>query len=162
MVATILWLFIIACFVIAFIGLVKPVIPSMPVMWIGFLIYQIGFHNGKLSWAFYISMIILTIFIFLADLMMSQYFTRRFGGSKTGEITALIGVILGCFIFPPFGIILVPLIAVFVVEMILQKDPATAIKASFGSVVGFLASTAAQAIVMIIMVVWFFLAILIN
>ncbi|MCD8914082.1 DUF456 domain-containing protein [Staphylococcus sp. IVB6181] len=162
MVATILWLFIIACFVIAFIGLVKPVIPSMPVMWIGFLIYQIGFHNGKLSWVFYISMIILTIFIFLADLMMSQYFTRRFGGSKAGEITALIGVILGCFIFPPFGIILVPLIAVFVVEMILQKDPATAIKASFGSVVGFLASTAAQAIVMIIMVVWFFLAILIN
>ncbi|WP_105993485.1 DUF456 domain-containing protein [Staphylococcus simulans] len=162
MVATILWLFIIACFVIAFIGLVKPIIPSMPVMWIGFLIYQIGFHNGKLSWVFYISMIILTIFIFLADLMMSQYFTRRFGGSKAGEITALIGVILGCFIFPPFGIILVPLIAVFVVEMILQKDPATAIKASFGSVVGFLASTAAQAIVMIIMVVWFFLAILIN
>lgn len=162
MLATILWLLIIACFVTAFIGLIKPVIPSMPMMWIGFLIYQIGFHNGKLSWVFYISMIILTIFIFVADLMMSQYFTRRFGGSKAGEITALIGVIVGCFVFPPFGIILVPLIAVFIVEMVLRRDPMPALKASFGSVVGFLASTAAQAMVMIIMVIWFFLAILIN
>lgn len=161
MVAAILWIVIIACFIVAFIGLVKPVIPSLPIMWIGFLVYQIGFHNGKLSWIFFISMIILTIFIFVADLLMGQYFTRKFGGSKAGEITALIGVILGCFIFPPFGIIIVPLIAVFVVEMILQQDPIVAVKASFGSVVGFLASTAAKAIVMVIMVLWFFLDILI-
>lgn len=40
MLATILWLLIIACFVTAFIGLIKPVIPSMPMMWIGFLIYH--------------------------------------------------------------------------------------------------------------------------
>lgn len=46
--------------------------------------------------------------------------------------------------------------------MVLRRDPMTALKASFGSVVGFLASTAAQAMVMIIMVIWFFLAILIN
>ncbi|NAM82303.1 DUF456 family protein, partial [Staphylococcus epidermidis] len=44
--------------------------------------------------------------------------------------------------------------------LILRKDPTIALKASFGSVVGFLASTAAQAIVMIIMVLWFFLDII--
>ncbi|OFP02668.1 MULTISPECIES: DUF456 domain-containing protein [Staphylococcus] len=160
MVATILWICIIACFVVAFVGLIKPIIPSMPMIWIGFLIYQIGFHNGRLSWIFFVSMIILTILVFAADLMMSQYFTRRFGGSKAGEYTALIGVIAGCFIFPPFGIIIVPLVAVFIVELILRKDSTIALKASFGSVVGFLASTAAQAIVMIIMVLWFFLDII--
>ena len=53
-----------------------------------------------------------------------------------------------------------PLVAVFIVEMILRKDPMSALTASFGSVVGFLASTAAQAIVMIIMVLWFFLDII--
>ncbi|AYU56190.1 DUF456 domain-containing protein [Staphylococcus debuckii] len=160
MIATILWICIIACFIVAFVGLIKPIIPSMPMIWIGFLIYQIGFHNGRLSWIFFVSMIILTILVFAADLMMSQYFTRRFGGSKAGEYTALIGVIVGCFIFPPFGIIIVPLVAVFIVEMILRKDPMSALTASFGSVVGFLASTAAQAIVMIIMVLWFFLDII--
>ena len=99
MIATILWICIIACFIVAFVGLIKPIIPSMPMIWIGFLIYQIGFHNGRLSWIFFVSMIILTILVFAADLMMSQYFTRRFGGSKAGEYTALIGVIVGCFIF---------------------------------------------------------------
>ena len=60
----ILWCLIILMFILAFIGLVKPVIPSVLVMWIGFLIYQFGFQDGKLSWIFYISMIVLTLLIF--------------------------------------------------------------------------------------------------
>ena len=48
----ILWLCIIAAFVLAFIGLIKPIIPSVLVLWVGFLIYQFGFHNDNLSWVF--------------------------------------------------------------------------------------------------------------
>ena len=40
---------------------------------------------------------------------MNKYFVNRFGGSKLGEYAALIGVIVGCFVIPPFGIIIVPL-----------------------------------------------------
>lgn len=78
----ILWLCIIAAFVLAFIGLIKPVIPSVLVLWVGFLIYQFGFHNGNLSWVFYVSMILLTLFIIVADFIMNQYFVNKFGGSK--------------------------------------------------------------------------------
>ena len=45
----ILWLCIIASFILAFIGLIKPIIPSVLVLWIGFLIYQFGFDNHHLS-----------------------------------------------------------------------------------------------------------------
>ncbi|PTH54216.1 DUF456 domain-containing protein, partial [Staphylococcus arlettae] len=76
----ILWLLIIASFVLAFIGLIKPIIPSVLVLWVGFLIYQFGFHNGNLSWVFYVSMVLLTIFILLADFIMNQYFVNKFGG----------------------------------------------------------------------------------
>lgn len=41
----ILWLLIIAAFMLAFVGLIKPIIPSVLVLWVGFLIYQFGFHN---------------------------------------------------------------------------------------------------------------------
>ena len=45
-----LWSLITIAFILAFVGLVKPVIPSVLVLWVGFLIYQFGFHNGRLSW----------------------------------------------------------------------------------------------------------------
>ena len=159
----ILWLCIIAAFVLAFIGLIKPIIPSLLVLWVGFLIYQFGFHNGNLSWVFYVSMILFTVFILVADFIMNKYFVNKFGGSKLSELVALVGVIVGCFVFPPFGIIIVPFVAVLVVEMIQEPNLTKALKASFGSVVAFLASSVAQAIIMIIMVIWFFVdALLIN
>lgn len=159
----ILWLCIIAAFVLAFIGLIKPIIPSVLVLWVGFLIYQFGFHNGNLSWVFYVSMILFTVFILVADFIMNKYFVNKFGGSKLSELVALVGVIVGCFVFPPFGIIIVPFVAVLVVEMIQEPNLTKALKASFGSVVAFLASSVAQAIIMIIMVVWFFVdTLLIN
>lgn len=97
----ILWILIIIAFALAFIGLIKPVIPSLLMLWIGFLIYQFGFHDGRLSWIFYVAMIIFTIMILVADFVMNKYFVNRFGGSKIGEYTALIGVIVGCFVFLP-------------------------------------------------------------
>lgn len=159
----ILWLLIIIAFILAFVGLIKPIIPSVLVLWIGFLIYQFGFHNGHLSWVFYVSMILFTVFILVADFLMNKYFVNKFGGSKMSEYAALVGVIIGCFVFPPFGIIIIPFVAVLIVEMIQEPNLAKALKASFGSVVAFLASSAAQAFIMFIMVVWFFIdALLIN
>lgn len=159
--SVLVWLFIIIAFALAFIGLIKPIIPSVLMLWIGFLIYQFGIHNGKLSWVFYVSMLLFTIFILIADFIMNKYFVNRFGGSKTSEYVALVGVLVGCFVFPPFGIIIIPFIAVLVVEFILESNFKTALRASFGSVIAFLASSVAQAIIMIIMVIWFFIEVLI-
>ncbi|MDN6067353.1 MAG: DUF456 family protein, partial [Staphylococcus equorum] len=78
----ILWILIIASFVLAFVGLIKPIIPSVLVLWVGFLIYQFAFHNGNLSWIFYVSMILFTVFILVADFIMNKYFVNKFGGSK--------------------------------------------------------------------------------
>ena len=72
---------------------------------------------------------------------MNKYFVNRFGGSKLGEYAALIGVIVGCFVIPPFGIIIVPFIAVLIVELVQDFDFGKALKASIGSVVAFLASS---------------------
>lgn len=159
----ILWLLIIASFVLAFIGLIKPIIPSVLVLWVGFLIYQFGFHNGNLSWVFYVSMVLLTIFILLADFIMNQYFVNKFGGSKLSEYAVFIGVIIGCFVFPPFGILIIPFLAVLIVELIQEPNFKKALRASYGSIVAFLASSLAQALIMLLMVIWFFVdALLIN
>lgn len=146
---------IIISFVIAFIGLIKPVIPSVLFVWIGFLIYDLGINHGTLSWIFWIAMILLTAFIFISDLMMNRFFVQRFGGSKQGEWAALVGVIIGSFVIPPFGVIVVPFILVFVVEVIQKQDIPFAFKASVGSLVAFFSSVFAQGLVMLLMIIWF-------
>lgn len=60
-------------------------------------------------------------------------------------------------VIPPFGIIIVPFIAVLIVELVQDFDFGKALKASIGSVVAFLASSVAQALIMFIMVIWFFI-----
>ncbi|WJC23241.1 DUF456 domain-containing protein [Staphylococcus aureus] len=144
----VLWLLIIAAFMLAFVGLIKPIIPIIPsvlVLWVGFLIYQFGFHNQHLSWVFYVSMALLTILILCADFLANKYFVNRFGGSKFGEYAALIGVVIGCFVLSPFGIIIIPFILVFIVELIQGYSFERAVKVSIGSIVAFLTSSIAQA-----------------
>ncbi|EJL1404700.1 DUF456 domain-containing protein [Staphylococcus pseudintermedius] len=159
----IFWVLILAAFVLAFIGLIKPVIPAIPVLWVGFLIYQFGINGPTLSWVFWTAMIVLTIFIFVSDLWLNRYFVNRFGGTKKGEWAALIGVLVGAFVLPPFGVIIVPFIAVIIVEMVQSKNFAQAAKASFGSLVAFFSSAVMQAVLMFVMIVWFFIdALLIN
>ena len=153
----VLWILILLSFVLAFVGLIKPIIPSVLVLWVGFLIYQFGFSQDGLSWIFYVAMILFTVFILVSDFLMNKYFVNRFGGSKLGEYATLIGVIVGCFVIPPFGIIIVPFIAVLIVELVQDFDFGKALKASIGSVVAFLASSVAQALIMFIMVIWFFI-----
>ena len=41
----VLWILILLSFVLAFVGLIKPIIPSVLVLWVGFLIYQFGFSQ---------------------------------------------------------------------------------------------------------------------
>lgn len=48
-------------------------------------------------------------------------------------------------------------IAVLIVELVQDFDFGKALKASIGSVVAFLASSVAQALIMFIMVIWFFI-----
>ena len=157
---TISWLLIIIMFVIAFIGLIKPIIPSVLFLWIGYFIYHFAIDSSKLSWVFWTVMILFTVFMILSDIIMNSYFVKKFGGSKLGETMAAVGVIIGCFVFPPFGIIIVPFILVFVSEIIQKSDISAALNASIGSLLGFLTSTIAKALIMIVMVIWCFIDII--
>ncbi|WP_323707172.1 DUF456 domain-containing protein [Mammaliicoccus vitulinus] len=157
---TISWLLIILMFAISFIGLIKPIIPSVLFLWVGYFIYHFAIDSSKLSWVFWTVMVLFTIFMILSDIIMNSYFVKKFGGSKLGETMAAVGVIIGCFVFPPFGIILVPFVLVFVTEIIQKSDITAATNASIGSLLGFLTSSIAKALIMIVMIIWFFIDII--
>jgi Uncharacterized protein conserved in bacteria len=102
-------------------------------------------------------MIVLTMILLLADIFASSLSVKRFGGSKSGERIAAISVIIGSFIYPPFGIIILPFIAVLLVELRQDRSFKAALKASTGSLIGFLSGSFAEVFIQLVMIVWFFL-----
>lgn len=152
-----LWTLIIISFALAFIALIKPIIPGVPVLWVGFLIYHFGINREDLGLLFWIIMAIFTAFIFIVDFIANYYFLKKYGSTKTGERVGCLAVIVGSFIFPPFGLIIVPFISVFVTEKIQGKTTKEALKSSWATVISFLSSSFAKAILQIIMVILFFI-----
>lgn len=149
------WILIIAFFILSFVGLVFPIIPSVLVLWGGFLIYQFLITSDELSWFFWTSMILLTIIMFVVDFITNSHFVKKSGGSKWGEKVAIIATILGSFIFPPFGLILVPFIAVFLVELAQKKTAKESMKVAVATIIGFLSSTVAKVFIQLAMIGWF-------
>ena len=116
-----LWLIVIAAFVLGFAGIIYPVLPSVLMFWVGFLVYNF-FIGDELSWMFWVIAASLTVVALISDVAANSYFVKKFGGSKKGELAAIIGAVIGMFIYPPFGVLFVPFVFVFVVEFIQIKD----------------------------------------
>ncbi|WP_099156528.1 DUF456 domain-containing protein [Virgibacillus ndiopensis] len=155
----IIWVVIVALFILSFVGIIFPIIPSPLVIWGGFLLYHFVINADELNMVFWIAMAILTVILIVADIVANSYFVKKFGGSKWGERGAAIAVIIGSFVIPPFGILILPFIAVFVIELIQKRTAKEAIRASIGSLIGFLGGAVAKVVIQLIMIVWFFVVV---
>lgn len=155
----IIWLIILTLFVLSFVGLFFPFLPSVMAIWAGFILYHFIINASALTWFFWLSMGGLTILLLLADILAGSMAVKRFGGSKLGERVATFSIIVGTFVYPPFGIILVPFIAVFIAEYWQKNTGTEALKAAFGSLIGFLSGRVAELIIQLIMIIWFFITI---
>ncbi|MDM5188292.1 DUF456 family protein [Bacillus sp. DX4.1] len=150
-----LTLCIIACFIISFIAFIYPIIPGIFALWAGYLIYHFGINGAELTTTFWIIQIIFTAIIFLADFIANSYFLKKYGSTKWGERVGMVSIIVGSFFFPPFGLIIIPFLSVFVTELMHKKTPKEAFMVGIATVVGFLSSTVAKAILQIIMIIIF-------
>ncbi|MFD2760063.1 DUF456 domain-containing protein [Lentibacillus juripiscarius] len=156
----IIWIVIVALFIASFAGVIFPIIPSPLVLWVGFLLYHFVINADELTVWFWMGMAVLTVILIVADVIANSYFVKKYGGSKWGERGAAVAVIIGSFIIPPFGILIIPFLTVFVIETMQQKTSKEAIRASIGSLIGFLGGAVAKVVIQLVMIVWFFAAIL--
>ncbi|MFG6119233.1 DUF456 domain-containing protein [Thalassobacillus sp. B23F22_16] len=155
----ILWVIIILLFLLSFLSLVFPIIPGTLAIWAGFLLFHFFLDNSELSGFFWTAMVLLTVLLFVSDIIANSFFVKKYGGTKWGERSAAIGVIVGSFIIPPLGILIVPFAAVLIVELLQQRSPQDAFRASIGSLFGFLSGSVAKIVIQLIMIIWFFIAI---
>ena len=127
--------------IIGIMGSMLPVLPGPPFGWIGLLLLELTEVIPTNYWFLGITFII-AIGIFLLDYMMPAISTKKFGGSKAGAIGAVLGLIIGLISPIPLGFIIGPFVGAFIGEFVFNKTKGPqALKAAFGSFLGFIAST---------------------
>jgi len=154
------WVLIIACFIVAFIGLVYPIIPSVLFILLGFLVYGLFNSFEELGWLFWTIELLFVVLLFVADSAANLIGVKKFGGTKAGMWGSTIGLLVGPFIIPVAGILIGPFIGAVIGELLVTKtEYKQALKAGVGSLVGFLTSVAAKGTIQVIMIIIFIIAV---
>ena len=126
--------------IIGLAGSLLPVLPGPLASWVGLLLLYLT-KTISTDWIFLGVTFAIAILITIVDNFIPAIGTKKFGGSKFGVTGAIVGLVVGLF-FGPFGIVLGPFIGAFIGELLNDsKDVNKALKAAFGSFIGFLAST---------------------
>jgi hypothetical protein len=121
-------------------GCVLPVLPGPPLSYVGLLLLHFT-SSHRFSTRFLIIWAAVTVVVYALDYIIPAMGTKKFGGSKWGVWGSMIGLIVGLFFFPPFGIIAGPFAGAVIGELSSGKDSAAALKSGFGSFAGFMAGT---------------------
>ncbi|AFS69662.1 MULTISPECIES: DUF456 domain-containing protein [Exiguobacterium] len=152
----VLWTLIAVCFLAAFAGLVYPVIPSAPLLVIGFLIYGFGFSFTELTISFWIIQAVFIVLLFTLDYLVSSYTVDRRGGSQAAKIATTVGLITGPFIIPGIGLLIFPFVFAILTEKIISKKTwKDSVSIGIGTVLGILSSALLKGIAMLLMIVVF-------
>jgi len=136
-----LLIFGILLMILGILGSFLPVLPGPITSWFGLLVLHLS-DAVPMNWTFLGITFAIAFVIWLIDYIIPAMGTKRFGGTRYGVIGTMVGLVLGILFFPPFGLIIGPFLGAFVGEMIKDsKDSKKALKAAFGSFIGFLTST---------------------
>lgn len=125
---------------VGFAGSILPVIPGPPISWAGFLLLRWTDYVHRGSEGYKNALWILLFFVVLVtilDYVVPILGTKKYGGSKRGVWGATLGVVAGLF-FGPLGIIVGPFLGAYIGEISGGKRDREALRAAWGSFVGFL------------------------
>lgn len=139
--------------ILGIIGCLVPVLPGPPFSFVGLILLHLS-KFGQFSSSTLIILGAIAVVVTVLDYIVPIWGTRKFGGTKYGTRGATVGLIIGLFLGPA-GIILGPLIGAFVGEMIFKDDINYAIKAGFGSLLGFLMGIGLKLVASAIMTFYF-------
>lgn len=141
------------CMLVGLAGCILPMLPGPPLVWLGMLLLHFTDRVDFTVTELVVSALVVIATVVL-DYITPMIGTKKFGGGKYGNWGCMIGTVVGLF-FMPLGLILGPFIGAVIGELIAGKPMRAALKAGFGSFVGFLFGTLIKLAVCIYFIVRF-------
>jgi len=130
------------CCILGIFGSFLPVLPGPPVGWLGLLLLILTSAVPNDWWLIVITGVVAFVVVAL-DYWIPAVGTRKFGGSRAGMIGTTLGLLVAI-VFPVLGIagiVIWPFIGAIIGELINKTGHKQALRAAFGSFVGFLTGT---------------------
>lgn len=140
--------------VLGIIGSFLPVLPGPLTSWFGLLIFHMT-NAVPMNWTFLTVTFIIAVGIWILDYIIPAMGTKRFGGSKYGIIGTSVGLVVGIIAPIPGGIIIGPFFGALIGELINNATLDKALKAAFGSFLGFMTSTFIKFVIALIFLGFF-------
>jgi uncharacterized protein YqgC (DUF456 family) len=122
------------------IGCILPVMPGPPLSYASLFILSIAKTWEPFSVAFLIVMGVLMVAVTLVDYIFPAIGARRYGASKAGVELSVIGMLVGVFFIPPWGIFIGAFAGAVIGELLVGKEGVRALQAGWGVFVGNMAS----------------------
>ena len=138
--------------VVGIAGSIIPGLPGPPVSWVGLLLLFLWGPEEMPTKTLIIWGAVM-VAVSIIDYLVPMYFTKMTGGSRYAERGAMVGLLLGI-IFTPIGMILGSFLGAFLSELYWGgKSAIDALKAAFGSFLGFITGTGLKTIVAVL-ILW--------
>ncbi|MDZ7716551.1 MAG: DUF456 domain-containing protein [Balneolaceae bacterium] len=138
-----------------FLGSFLPVVPGPPLSYGGLLALQLT-ASAPFGWKFMLVWAFIVIAIMALENVIPAYGAKKYGGSPYGVWGSILGLVIG-FFFPPLGIVIGPIAGAFIGELVGGKNSDEAMRAAWGSFVGFMVGTVMKVIASGMMGYYFFM-----
>ena len=125
--------------VAGFVGCILPILPGPPLSFIALLLLSFAKDWEPFSVTFFIVMGGLTILVTVLDYLVPAVGAKKYGATKFGIWGSIIGLFVGLFVFPPFGLFLGGFAGAVVGELFAGREGKEALRAGWGSFIGNLA-----------------------
>ena len=136
----------ILCLIIGLAGCILPMLPGPPVAYVGLILLHLT-DGVSLSTTELLVGLLIVVVVQVLDYIIPMLGTKYSGGGgKWANRGTLIGTLLGMF-FLPWGIIIAPFVGAFMGATKDGMDNTQALKAGFGSLLGFLFGTVLKFVV---------------
>jgi uncharacterized protein YqgC (DUF456 family) len=152
------WIIVVVLFIVGMAGAVYPILPGALAIYAAFFVYGFMVSFEPFGWLFWTIQTLIVAVLFLADYAVNAWGVKRYGGSRASVIGSTIGVLVGPFVIPAFGLVIGPFAGAVIGELLTGSDLDRSVKVGWGSLVGLFTSVvvkiALQAVMILLFALW--------
>jgi len=141
--------------VVGLLGVVLPILPGVPLAWLGLFIYAWGTGFDEVSVVTVVVFFVIMLLTLAIDVAAPMLGAKKYKASKFGILGAFLGSVVGIITLGFWGIIVGPFVGALLGELIVKREFKPAFQSALGTFLGFVVGTLFKIILILIMLGFF-------